>query len=80
MTTKKYDAALVERVNKINDGLGPQVLAQLWAVNPDFRAKRVAAKLRRILSGKCHPGDAVEVERMEVAKAALMQARSTLGK
>lgn len=78
MTTKKYDQALVERVKEINEGLGPQVLSQLWAVNPAFRAKRTAAKLRRILSGKCHPGDVKEIEQMEAAKSALMAARSTI--
>jgi len=78
MPEKKYDQPLVERVSALNQGLGPQVLSQLWAVNPDFRTKKRAAKLRRILSGKCYPGDAVEVEAMEAAKAALMQARSTL--
>lgn len=73
---KKYNDALVARVEKLRDGMGPQVLAQLWAVDTGLRTEeKVASKCGRILSGKVYPGDMYLVERMEKAKALLLKVR-----
>lgn len=72
---KKYDPALMLRVDRIRQGLGPQPLAQLWSLDPELRNDTIAhPKLRRILSKKVFPGDKPEVERLEAAKARILKA------
>lgn len=73
MGEKKYDTALQKRVSDLRKDLGPQPLATLWAMDAGLR--KVAAKCRRILSGKTFPGDLDDVQRMEKAKAKLMRVR-----
>lgn len=73
--TKKYDEKLIARVEAIRANLGPQPLAQLWAVNSDLRkATETHPKLRRILSYKVFPGDEPEVKLLERAKVKLLRA------
>lgn len=67
MLEKKYDAALIERVTKLREGLGKQPLAQLRHM--DETLWEDGAKVRRILSRRVFPGDLPYVERLEAARA-----------
>ena len=73
MSAKKYDEMLTHRVRALRSGLGPQPLAQLWAIDPTL--KEEAQKFRRILCYKVYPGDRGHVERLEQAREKLIKAR-----
>lgn len=69
----KFDMGLIVRVKKLREGLEPQPLAKLMAVQPSLKDN--AAKLRRILCSRVYPNDAVYVGEMEAAKIKLMKSR-----
>ena len=73
MATKNHDPILLARVKQLRDGLGPQPLATLWAVEPSLRVG--VSRYRRILCGKVYWGDLGHIERMEKAKEKLTRAR-----
>jgi hypothetical protein len=74
MATPKYKEELTQRVSDLRAGLGKQPLAALAAI--DQRLKKDERRLRRILGKKVWSGDIPFIERMEVAKQKLINARN----
>jgi hypothetical protein len=62
------------RVEKLREGLEPQPLAKLMAVEPSLRDK--ASRLRRILCSKVFKGDDYLVAMMERVKVRLLAAQN----
>jgi hypothetical protein len=74
MANTNYNAALVERVVTLREGLGKQPLASLMAIDPSL--KKHERKLHRILGKKVWNGDVPFIERMEQVKEKLINARN----
>ena len=70
MGTTKYDDILLARIKAIREGIEPQPLATLRAVEPSLRGD--VDRFRRILCGKVYHGDIGHIMRLEEAKKKLV--------
>jgi hypothetical protein len=70
---KEKDPVMLERIEKIREGLEPQPLKQLMTISPKLREKE--GKYRRILCKVIYPSDVTLIADLEEAKEKLIKAR-----